>query len=215
MAYSYASNCLEAVRLMLEADSALYASYNVDLKDEQNIVYEKVVKKKKSVLEIAIEHSTSEIVNHLQIALKDRRSRLMSLAITQLYHDDLQTLNITNNRLLDEKAFDVYKALKRRNVIILSALRVPSYRTTVYYQILPPAINKSFYRCGFIDIDGIDYFGFTPLIKLEDPRIYRFNCPLQRASWLISKGADPRRRTEQGLVLRLGLNTTTTHYLYS
>ena len=215
MAYSCASNFLEAVRLMLEADSALYASYNVDLKDEQNVVYEKVVKKKKSVLEIAIEHSTGEIVNHLQIALKDRRSRLMSLAITQLCHDDLQTLNITDDRLLDEKAFDVYEALERRNVVIPSALRVPSYRTTVYHQILPPAINESFYRCGFIDVDGIDYFGFTPLMKLEDPRMYRFNCPLQRASWLISKGADPRRRTEQGLVLRLGLNTTATHYLCS
>ena len=208
LAYSCASKCSEAVRLILEADSALLSLQEAESggshEDSNDILWKYG------------EHATDEIRSHVLNALVDRRRRLMSLAITKLCCEDLEELGVTDDCLLDEKASNVYEALVRKNVVNPSALRVPFHQTTVFHdQGLTPTIGESLYKCGFLDVDGIDSFGLTPLMNIQSPRWSTIKPTLQRASWLISKGANPERKTEQGLYLSGGPNTTAAHYLCS
>ena len=203
--YSYESRCAEAVQLILEADSALLSLQQAESEGLEHF---------DDKLWVYGEQATDEISSHVQNALVDRRRRLMSLAITQLCHKDLEELGVTDDRLLDEKAFNVYKALERRNVVIPSALRIPLRQTTVFhYGRLTPAVGESLYKRGFLDVDGIDSLGFTPLMILRRADLIYVESTLERASWLISKGANPGRKTEQSLVSPRGLNTTAAHYL--
>ena len=205
LGYSCASKCPEAVRLILEADSALLSleyAKSGDILGHYDRLWD------------FREQATDEIRSYLQNALVDRRRRLMSLAITQLCHEELEELGVTDDRLLDEKALNVYEALERRNVVIPSALRVPFRQTTVFhYARLTPAMGESLYRCGFLDVDGIDSSGFTPLMILDLARMALVEPTLQRASWFISKRANPGHKTEQSLFLPPGPNTTAAHYL--
>lgn len=201
LAYSCLSNCLEAVKLMLEADSPLYALGYSD-----------------GVFEKAIQTSSDEIISHLQTALVDRRSRLYSLAITNLCRKDLDELEIPGDRILDEKASDVYAALEDRNVTIPSALRTPwtcDRRTLFHSTDLSPALRESLHGCGFLDVDGINSFGLTPLMTMSYPSIRAMNAALQRASWLISKGADPGRKPEMCEIMHWDPSITAAHQLCS
>ncbi|KAM0796422.1 hypothetical protein BDR22DRAFT_893275 [Usnea florida] len=184
LAYACLMRCSEAVRLILETDSALLSPHTAVIAQ--------------STADLGDYHDTpDEMRSHLQNALVDRRRRLMSLAITHLCPKDLEDLRVTDDRLLDEKAFDVYKALECENVVISSALRVPFQQTTVFhYDSLTPAIGESLYRCGFMDIDGIDNHGLTPMMRTPLEATFNIEPTLQRASWLISKGADPGRRVK-------------------
>ena len=184
LAYSCACECSEAARLILEADSALLSLQHAEsggpLEDFDGR------------LPLFGDQSTDAIRSHVFTALVDRRRRLRSLAITQLCHEELEDLGVTDDRLLDEKASSVYKALERRNVVIPSALRVPFRQTTVFHdERLTQAIGESLYKCGFLDVDGIDFLGFTPLMANPVTTIKVF---FQRASWLVSKGADFGRK---------------------
>ncbi len=115
---------------------------------------------------------------------------------------------------IDEKALNVYKALERRHVVIPSALRVPFHQTTVFHDpSLTPAVGESLYKCGFLDVDGIDWSGVTPLMQLNEAEMVYLEPLLRSASWLISKGANPGRKAEQSLYLPRGPNTTAAHYL--
>lgn len=166
---------------MLEADSPLYVPDHPV----------------KGVFEEAIQTSSDEIISHLQTALVDRRNRLYSLAITKLCRKDLDELEIPGDRILDEKASDVYAALEHRNVPIPSALRTPRRRQTLFHSTkLSPALRESLHGCGFLDVDGINSSGLTPLMTMGDSSIRTIDASLQRASWLISKGADPGRKPE-------------------
>ena len=170
LAYSCASNCLEAVKLMLEADSALYSSYR-----------HKRWPQYLSLFEEALCTSSDEIINHLQTALVDRRSRLYSLATTKLCREDLERLEINDDRVLDEKACDVYKVLEYRNIPIPSALRTPSVRKTVFHnEFLSPALGEQLYGHGLIDVDGIDCRGFTPSMYMGRPSSLGIGTALQR-----------------------------------
>ncbi|KAL9130116.1 MAG: hypothetical protein Q9175_007111 [Cornicularia normoerica] len=111
----------------------------------------------------------------------------------------IEELEITDDRILDEKAFAVYQSLKRRNIAIPSALRPPLFRTTLFHDAdLTPALGESLYGRGFMDVDGIDDLGLTPLMELDFPEGASLKAALQRASWLISKGADPGHKSEVG-----------------
>ena len=194
LAYACAMRCSAAVRLILEADSALLLPHTVHLSDYLC--------------------APDEINSHLQDALVDRRRRLMSLAITKLCRKDLEDLRVTDDRLLDEKAFNVYKALERKSVFIPSALRVPPYQTTVFHDdIITPAIGELLYKRGFLDVNGIDWSGVTPLMQLHHAQTAFLDPLLRRASWLVSKGANLQRKAEQSLYLPRGPNTTAAHYL--
>ena len=171
--------CWEAIRLILEADSALLSPHTAVLAQHED----------------DYPCTPDEMTSYLQNALVDRRRRLMVLAITHLSRQHLEDLKVTDDRLLDEKAFDVYKALERKNVVISPALRVPFHQTTVFHHdCLTPAIGESLYRCGFLDVDGIGSLGFTPLMVIPFYERGNIEPTLQRASWLISKGADPGRK---------------------
>ena len=139
----------------------------------------------------------------------------MSLAITQLCHEDLEDLGVIDDRLLDVNALNVYKALERKKVVVPSALRVPFHQTTVFHdRRITPAIGESLYGCGFLDVDGIDSSGITPLMNLAHPKkaqYFYFERTLKQASWLVSKGANLGRKTEQSLYLIP--NPTAAHFL--
>lgn len=187
---------------MLEADSALSSSKKSEFC--------------RSVFNEATRTSTDEIISQLQTALVDRRSRLYSLATTKLCRKDLEELRITDDRVLDEKAFDVYKALAHRNVPVPSALRPPLYRTTLFHnEYFSPALGDSLYGRGFIDVDGIDYEGRTPLMTMGFSDTSIFETALQRSVWLISKGADPGRNPNLFEGLRCDPSFTATHYICS
>ena len=207
LAYAYASKCSEAVRLIIEAGSALlslrYAKNSGDfLGDSYNQLWG------------FSEHETYDIRSHLHDALMDRRRQMMSLAITKLCQKDLEELGVTDDRLLEEEVLNVDKALERRNFVIPPALRVPYHQTTIFYhQRLASAIGESLYKCGFLDVDDIDSLGFTPLMIIPSATWSTIKPTLQRASWLTSKAANPDRKTEHSVNLPRGPNTTAAHYL--
>ena len=207
MAYAYASRCSEAVRLISEAGSALSSlRYAKNPGDFLGDSYDR--------LWGFSEHATYDIRSHLYDALMDGRRRSMSLAITKLCQKDLEELGVTDDRLLEEEALNVYKALERRNFVIPPALRVMYHQTTVFYhQRLTPAIGESLYKCGFLDVDDIDSLGFTPLMIIPSATWSTIKSALQRASWLTSKAANPERKTEQSVYLPRGPNITAAHYL--
>ena len=189
LAYACASNCLEAVKLILEADSALYYS---------DVEWNNRHPRYRSVFEEATEMRTDEILSHLQTALVDRRSRLYSLATKQLCREDLERLKLRDDRILDEKAFDVYKALEIRSIPVPLALRITPVRKTIFHdQYLSPALGESLHGRGFIDMDGVDCTGLTPLMSMGVPNEHRLETALRRVGWLRSKGADLGRKPDQ------------------
>lgn len=197
LSYSCASKCLEAVELLLGADSALYPMVG-----------------NYGVYEAAINRSTDEIMTHLETALIDRRTRLHTLAITKLSRTDLEELDIADDRFLDEKAYDLYKALELRNVFIPSALRTPGIRTTLFHIVkLSPSLSESLYKRGFIDLDGIDVAGLTPLMRIDGACLENLKPALQRFSWLVSKGADPGRKPDKFEGMRRDASTTAAHHI--
>ena len=187
---------------MLEADSALYSTH---LYNNHGVFAE------------AIAESTDEIISHLESALVDRRTRLYTLATSQLSPQELEELNVADDRLLDEKATDVYAALEQRKFSIPPALRTPFIRTTLFHRAsLSPGLRESLYRRGFIDVDGISSYGLTPLMDLGYRRDdCRLKPTLQRVSWLISKGADPGRTPDQSRCTGYDPNVTAAHYICS
>lgn len=206
LTYSCEHNCLEAVKLMLEADSALYPSPEYDY--SIGIV---------GILEGAITTSTDEIISHLEVALVDRRTRLYTLATSKLSHQELEELKITNDRLLDEKADEIYLALGKRKILVPPALRTPLYgQTTLFHhQHLSPARCESLHRRGFIDVDGISDSGLTPLMSTGVGLDIPLKFKLQRVSWLISKGADPGRRPDQSWCIHYDPSITAAHSICS
>ena len=212
LAYSCASNCLEAVKLMLEADSALYSSYRYKRWPQDLSLFEEDI----SLFEEALCTSSDEIINHLQTALVDRRSRLYSLATTKLCCEDLERLEINDDRILDEKACDVYKVLENRNIPIPSALRTPSVRQTVFHnKSLSPALGEQLYGHGLIDVDGIDCRGLTPSMYMVHPSSLEIGTPLQRIWWLRSKGANLGRKIDLRESVGWDLSITAAHYICS
>ena len=205
LAYSCTSQCLEAVKLMLDADSALCSGR--ERRNWDNFP---------GVFEEAIMTSNDEIISHLETALVVRRIRLYTLATSELTPKELEELGVTSDRLLDEKACLVYAALGRKNVPIPSALRTPPDRTTLFHsEYLSPTLGESLYRRGFIDVEGVSASGLTPLMSLGYERSIRPNAALQRASWLISKGANLGRKPDQSEYVHYDPSITAAHCICS
>lgn len=191
---------------MLEADSALYYVPGLAFWNRGHGVFEE-----------AIATSTDEIISHLEDALVDRRTRLYTLATSKLSRQELEKLEITNDRLLDEKAGEVYGSLENRKIPVPPALRTPLYgQTTLFHnEHLSPARFESLYRRGFIDVDGISYSGLTPLMSMGIPFDIPVKSALQRVLWLISKGADPGRRPDQSKRISNDPSITAAHCICS
>ena len=200
LAYSCTSQCLEAVKLMLDADSALCSGrespYYDNFLDPFRGFFHEDITNFPGVFDGAIMTGTDEIISHLETALVVRRTRLYTLATSELTPKELEQLGVTSDRLLDEKACVVYAALGRKNVPIPSALRTPPDRTTLFHsEYLSPTLGESLYRRGFIDLDCTSCFGLTPLMFLGHYELpNRLKAALQRVSWLISRGADLGRK---------------------
>lgn len=207
LSYSCRDNCLEAVKLMLEADSALYRVSGVSSQYVDFGVFERAIETR----------CTDEIINHLEIAFEDRRARLYTLATSNLSRQELEELEITDDRLLDEKAYKVYVALREREIPVSPALYTPPWgQETVFHdEHLSPARGESLYRRGFLDVDGISYSGLTPLMHMGSWFRIALKSALQRVSWLISKGADPGRRFDQSIWSSNDPSITAAHYICS
>ena len=205
LAYSCTSQCLEAVKLMLDADSALFSGRERRGLDHSPGIFEE-----------AIMMSTDEIISQLETALVVRRTRLFTLATSELTPKELEELGVTSDRLLDEKACVVYAALRRNKVPIPSALRIPPYRTTVFHSVyLSPTLRESLYRRGFIDLDCTSSFGLTPLMSLGLELPNKLKATLQRVSWLISRGADLGRKVNPPEHMRYDPSITAAHCIGS
>ena len=190
---------------MLEADSGLYGLHSFFSVDGCRDVFAE-----------AVAGSTDEVISHLESALVDRRTRLYTLATSKLCCKELAELKVTDDRLLDEKATDVFAALERRNVPVPSALHPGLVKKTVFHnEYLTPGLGESLYRRGFIDVDGISTHGLTPLMCMGDPSHSRLKPALQRVSWLMSKGADPGRTPDQSRCTFYHPNFTAAHHICS
>ena len=216
LVYACANKCLEAVQLMLDADSAL-----LSLESAKRDFF-RMDRRYHDFWETC-GHATDEIRDHLRKALVDRRIRLKSLASTHLCRQEMKDLGISDDRLLDENAFTIHKALERKKVALPTALRVPLFRTTIYHIYNPAwfprgssyAVSESLYGCGFMDIDGTDYQGLTPMMRTPLEATFNIKPILQRALWLISKGADLGRRAKPHEHMPATPSSTAAHYMCS
>ena len=208
LAYSCAWKCVKSVKLLLNADSALYSE------GEEHTSY---FSNFHDILEDAMMTCKDEIITLLVDALVDRRRRLYSLAMAKLGRKALVDLRIDGDRVLDEKAFELRDALQHANVHIPIILRLPPERRTMFHlKRLTPAMCDMLYGHGFVDVDAFSASGVTPLMEMGYCDSTRLSPPLQRISWLISKGADPFRRPDQTLVnpsSREEFKTTAAHYI--
>ncbi|KAJ9662518.1 hypothetical protein H2201_006006 [Coniosporium apollinis] len=165
---------LAALRLLLDADCALYSSSDID------------------ILHLAIEYSWHDgILQTLIDELADRRKRLQELASDNLTPAVLEGLNLPNRNTLDEQAHSVCQALECSGVHVPAAVRVPDYRTTVYHEKKELMIDQAdkLYGAGFCDVDGLDVHGWTPLARTRLRDVYSRN-EYKLALWLLEKGAN-------------------------
>ena len=186
---------------MLKADSALYSPQFCP----KNFPYF-------DIFEGAITLSTDEIISHLETVLVVRRTRLYTLATSELTRKELENLKVTSDRLFEERACVVYAALEKKRVPIPSALRTPPYRTTLFHsEYLSPALGESLYLRGFVDVDCTSSLGLTPLMSSGNDRSIRPKAALQRFSWLVSRGADLGRKVNPPEHIRHNPSITAAH----
>lgn len=137
----------------------------------------------------------AEIVQTLLQNLIARRKDLQQLACQILPERVLASLNLKEDRILDDKAGLVCAALESHKFIIPQPLRncVAKHKPTVYHGIASIDVETAemFYRCGFHDVDYPDTSGTTPVME-------SFNFEL--LFWFVDKGANLLRpRCPQGL----------------
>lgn len=127
-------------------------------------------------------------------ALVDRRKRLQALAETHLPEMTIAQLNIRPGSILNMQAARACQLLKERSVDVDDVEEQGQWSA---YDIL--AYNHNFdivdrlWDAGFKDVDEVDRSGMTSLMKLR-----LSSCDLvyllEKALWLITKGADINRR---------------------
>lgn len=124
---------------------------------------------------------------------KDRRKRLNDLAIKEFTLEEQTEIGLPKDKVLDEKAGQVFEMLLEKGVTVPEALdccRMSSAYSFILMRV-PVKFLDSIYNAGFESIDCIDDNGKrTPLLHcLEDgpdnPTL------LPAIKWFLSKGASP------------------------
>jgi hypothetical protein len=177
-AYAAQAQCVDGVKLLLEAGSSLSSPKHNGSTEE--------------LLMIAVRLNNTELVDIAIDAIRNRRNLLQSLAREKLPADLWQRLTPTESSVLDSSARGVQDALVAVGVEVMPALSVCTDNISVYHcEQLTPAHAEKLFQAGFRDIDAADSHGRTPLVWHST--FFGFTPTI---SWLISKGADPERRVE-------------------
>jgi hypothetical protein len=133
----------------------------------------------------------------LELAVQEfasRRKSLQLLAETYLPSQKFSQLRIQPGCLLDSTAADAYRLLKSASIDI----EFPEHASWLVYRQISYnlALADLLWKAGFRDTSGRDYNDFTCLMGLKDKydHIDDLSALLQKAQWLISKGADPYQK---------------------
>ncbi|KAF7885201.1 hypothetical protein EAF00_011019 [Botryotinia globosa] len=176
-------NCYSSMKILLEKGSMLRTyspQYSRSLSGDDASDFLRCIRNRR-------DSWRSTIFDHLI----QRRHGLLELA------QSLMTVSPTSmsgwlktDRVLDARAADVVKELKRHRVNIDPKL-LPAFHpktTTVYHmKNLTPELAEALYQSGFLDIDSRDHEGRLPILaqtKFETDET--FDLP----RWLITKGVD-------------------------
>lgn len=146
-------------------------------------------------LRISSVHHNQEIVQLIIQVLADRRKRLQSLAVDCLPRGVLAQLRIRSDSLLNLKAAEAFKLLRLHSIKVDDIEE--EYEWSVYDALgLNLSIADRLWNAGFQDVDEVNKYGVTSLMKLEYSELIRYGpIPLlERAYWLITKGSDPYRK---------------------
>ena len=137
-----------------------------------------------------------EVMEHFVNAIKSRRERLLSLALSQLSETAVRSLNLDSPRLLDTDAPTIADIL-RKNGIKLPVCLNPD-KTSIFHSFRINCghggiqLANILYEAGFTEVDAPDDEGMTPLQRLvERSSCMRPSGPAARAiQWLVEHGAD-------------------------
>jgi len=184
----------ECLKILLEADSALYSPSTRYCSSD--VLFDTCRNCGRDILQVILKH------------LVDRQRRLHRLALTT-YPTILEDLEfpIRNNQLLEGKASKVYSILVEKNVDVPEALAV--YGDGNIFQLLltksqwfasiehPVAIAQMSWDAGFRNVDEYDDKKKTPLMRGVPPVSFKSDnhmAPLlYLLSWLVDRGADLRK----------------------
>ncbi|KAL4738832.1 hypothetical protein BDV11DRAFT_215708 [Aspergillus similis] len=146
-------------------------------------------------LGVASVHPNQDIVQLTIQALVDRRKRLQSLAVTCLPNDVLAQLKMRPGCLLNLKAAKAYKLLK------IYSIKVDDIEEESEWSVYDAVgcnlgIADQLWHAGFQDVDELDDCGETSLMRLKWSQLTRLGpvSLMEKAYWLISKGADVHRK---------------------
>jgi hypothetical protein len=155
----------------------------------------------KEELEIASFHPTPAIVDLILNAFIHRRKRLQALAVVHLPREVIDQLNIRSDTLLNVHAYEAYTLLSAASVDLENLLE---RHTWSVFDCLGVNLELAgqLWEAGFRDVNEIDKGDETCLTNL-----WRATPPctleefLQKAHWLISKGADIHHQGPSGSAL--------------
>ena len=166
LSYAYKFQCADSIQLLLDSDSEVMLTFDT----------------------YRLAPATFQIIVR---ALVDSRNRLQELALHSLPENVVQQLHIPGDRVLDAQTQNVFEALVDNGVHIPKPLRLLTFEGTVYHALdLKPEFADILFDAGFLDIDGLDSQGRSPMqyyLEMWMPMSY---SDLETVHWLAHKGAD-------------------------
>ena len=141
-----------------------------------------------------------DIMQHIVNAIKSRRERLLSLALSKLHETAVQALHLGSLRMLDTEASVVAEMLGKNGIKLPKCLN-PG-KTSIFnsfdlnYSEGGIQLANILYDTGFTDVEAPDDKGMTPLQRLViKTHVEGWSGPDGLAiRWLIEHGADVNRR---------------------
>ncbi len=181
MLYACSAQCLNTVQQLLAEGSALRS--HIDKGHSRSVC---------SALELALPGSRCyiDIIGILIKASSARRKQLLELATKILPAERIKDLHITAGRTLDERASDVYDALKHIGIAMPVALYSHSRElgTVFHMKTLVCRAADQLFDAGFRDIEGYNARGLTTLMALHFANLFGSPDP-HLFFWFVSKGA--------------------------
>lgn len=171
ISYACKYDCLESVQLLISADSPI-----------------------SEIFEDAV-HCGPRILSKVIVGLVDRRRRLEVMA-SKLPSEIYDTIAPRERKIVDECAIRMYEAILGKGSQVAPSLQ-PGPSGTVYHTPgLTAELCARLYRAGFLDIDGLDHRGLTPMMALRWMWLsftegLDIKEGLAITRWLIAKGANP------------------------
>ena len=140
--------------------------------------------------------SKQEVMKYIVNAIKSRRERLLSLALSKLPERAVQSLNLDASRLLDTDAPTIADMLRRDGIELPVCLNPEktSVFNSFHINCAQGGIQLAniLYDTGFTEIDASDDEGVTPLQRLVNHAEIRvwLRSEALAIRWLVEHGAD-------------------------